>query len=306
MSTPVCTTISANPNVVGKVIRINFYITMILLAIIPETPNTKELLDTLNRMGGFACRGLVMIAVIQTATKQLTLFEALFILHIVLFVTLRTSPMGKDRRSKSQIAVAVFILYPPAIAFAAWGLYLWINKKHYELHPECNDRIKYAIMFKTVKVSASGIRDAYIVLFVIIIVGLVIAFGHDAVHLWKRKEERWEEERDPPDVTQAVSVEVGVRDGSWYIDVSGIPLFSAIYATVMMELTVKRNAAHVVNGTNVASGVVVIDESWALGQALSVLMIIASAKEFARYLGFRGPRLALKREARGNEVVHDA
>jgi hypothetical protein len=68
---------------------------MILLAIIPRTPNTEELLNSLYANAGISGFGLLLTAIIQTAMNQLSLFHALFILHILFFLGTGVSPMGK-------------------------------------------------------------------------------------------------------------------------------------------------------------------------------------------------------------------
>jgi hypothetical protein len=76
-------------------IRINFYSTMLLLAIIPRTPNTEELLNKLYENTGIAGFALLLTAIIQTCHKQISLFEALFTLHILFFLGTGASPMGE-------------------------------------------------------------------------------------------------------------------------------------------------------------------------------------------------------------------
>src|SRR5260221_428360 len=71
---------------------------MLLLAIIgiiPQTPNTEELLNSLYINAGIAGISLLLTAVIQTGLNQLSLFEALFILHILFFLGIGALPMGK-------------------------------------------------------------------------------------------------------------------------------------------------------------------------------------------------------------------
>lgn len=75
-------------------IRINFYYTMLLLAVIPQTPNTIEVLNTLYATAGLSGLGLLLTAIIQTFQKQLSLFHALFVLHILFFLGTGVSPMG--------------------------------------------------------------------------------------------------------------------------------------------------------------------------------------------------------------------
>jgi hypothetical protein len=67
---------------------------MLLLAIIPRTLHTEELLNKLYENTGIAGFGLLLTAIIQTAINQLSLFEALFTLHILFFLGTGASPMG--------------------------------------------------------------------------------------------------------------------------------------------------------------------------------------------------------------------
>jgi hypothetical protein len=53
----------------------------------------------------------------------------------------------------------------------------------------------------------------------------------------------------------------------------------------MNVIQVHRNAAKLLpDGTNIASGVVQVDESWVFGQVLAVVMIIASVNEVVHFL----------------------
>lgn len=53
----------------------------------------------------------------------------------------------------------------------------------------------------------------------------------------------------------------------------------------MTVIQVHRNTAKLLpNGTNIAHGVVQVDNSWAFGQVLSVVMIIANLKEVVHFL----------------------
>lgn len=68
---------------------------MVVLALIPRTPNTEELLNSLYANAGLAGFGLLLTAIIETILNRLSLFEALFILHILFFLGTGVSPMGK-------------------------------------------------------------------------------------------------------------------------------------------------------------------------------------------------------------------
>ena len=49
-------------------------------------------------------------------------------------------------------------------------------------------------------------------------------------------------------------------------------------------IQVHRNEAKIVNRQNVGRGVVEVDDSWAFGQVLSVVMIIANVNEMVHFL----------------------
>jgi hypothetical protein len=76
-------------------IRVNFYVTIILLTVIPETPETEEVLLALSSNAGLAGLGLLVTAIVQTATKQLSFFHALFIFHILFFLGIGATSMGE-------------------------------------------------------------------------------------------------------------------------------------------------------------------------------------------------------------------
>jgi len=68
---------------------------MVLLGLIPQTPHTEELLNALYANAGIAGLGLLLTAIIQTAQNNLSLFEAIFILHILFFLGTGAAPMGE-------------------------------------------------------------------------------------------------------------------------------------------------------------------------------------------------------------------
>lgn len=74
-----------------------------------------------------------------------------------------------------------------------------------------------------------------------------------------------------------------------------------------------RNEAHILdNESNVGPGVVEVDDSWAFGQVLAVVMIIANVNEMVHFLfGFlarRNQRRRLARESQAQEegTAHQA
>jgi hypothetical protein len=63
--------------------RINFYVTIVLTALIPENGRTTELLDGLYKNAVLYGLGLVLTAGIQTLQKQLDLYHAIFVMQII-------------------------------------------------------------------------------------------------------------------------------------------------------------------------------------------------------------------------------
>lgn len=192
--------------------------------------------------------------------------------------------------------MGMFVQFASVVAFTAWGLYFWVHVKHYGSQPECNDKIKYVVLFFTVRATAPWLRGVWIAVLVLSAVGLMIRFGWQATILFAMQGAEEEERADENTVTRR-STRTGTQSQAetevsaptvvkpWYWDISISLLLSAIYSTVMLELTVRRNAAKLLpNGTNIASGVVQVDESWAFGQVLAVVMIIASVNEVVHFL----------------------
>ncbi|KAI0304417.1 hypothetical protein B0F90DRAFT_1815748 [Multifurca ochricompacta] len=282
-----CQGIKASQDILGIGIRVNFYYTMVFLAIIPRTPHTEELLNALYANAGLSGLGLLVTAVVQTVQKQLSLFEALFILHILFFLGTGAAPMGKYHWSRSRIVMGVFVQFTSVLGFTGWALYLWIYVKHFGPQPECNDYVKYVVMFFTVGATAPWLRILWIILLVGSALGLVVGFGVNAFFLLTMQHEEDNEEEEP--------------EKTWYFSIS-IPLFlSAIYSTVMLELTVRRNSTN-------HHGVVTVDNSWAFGQILSVVMIVANLNEVLHFLfGFfaRRRKSARERQAEEEMAVHE-
>ena len=91
--------------------------------------------------------------------------------------------------------MALLLQFVLVFSFIAWGLYVWVNVKYFGSQPECNDQIKYVILFFTVRATAPWLRRLWIAFFVIYSAQLLAGlFGTAAVFLFvkKREEERVE------------------------------------------------------------------------------------------------------------------
>ncbi|KAI0284010.1 hypothetical protein BGY98DRAFT_949975 [Russula aff. rugulosa BPL654] len=319
MSTPTpCTNgIKVSADILGNGIRINLYFTMLLLPIIPRTPNTEELLNSLYQNAGITGFALLFTAIIQTGLNELSLFEALFILHILFFLGIGASPMGKYHWTRGRVFIGVLVQFVSVITFTAWGLYVWFNAniKHFgneNARSICNDRIKYVVFFVNIRATAPWLRGIWITALVLSAVGLMLTFGWKAMELFETKlmaEEQEAEEADAiarrevivtPGTVSHVETKTEEPEKEWYFDISFTLLFSAIYSTIMLELMVHRNHK---------SGLIQFDgPNWAFGQVLSVVMILANLKEilhfFFGFLARRKLKLARdRRQAQTEEIV---
>jgi hypothetical protein len=168
---------------------------MLVLAVIPRTPYTEELLNTLYATAGLSGLGLLLTAIIQTKqSDQLSLFHAIFVLHILFFLGTGVSPMGKYHWTRGRLAMGILLQFVSVIAFTAWGLYLWITAPHFGgAQNICNDHIKYVVFFFTVKATEPWLRWLWVVVLVLSAVLLMILFVTNAMDLFVRKQAEEEE-----------------------------------------------------------------------------------------------------------------
>jgi len=66
------------------------------MAVIPEIPGiTSPLLSVLSTNAAVSGTALVITAIIQTAQHKLSLYHAIFIIHMLYFLGVALSPVGK-------------------------------------------------------------------------------------------------------------------------------------------------------------------------------------------------------------------
>jgi len=237
----------------------------VLLALIPQTPDTEELLNVLYANTGIAGIGLLVTAIQQTAKQELSFFHAIFVQHMLFFLGTGVAPIGKYTWSRGRIAMGIIIQFVSVIAFTVWALYLWVHAKDfgYPSLPPCNDQVIYVLMFVNVRATASWLRGLWIATLVLSALGLMIIFGYNAFALYVK--------RNDVDMKKTEESEKG-----WYFYISIFQILIAIYSTVVLELAVYRNSH---NG-----GVVTVNNGWAFGQTLAVLMIFANINEIVHCL----------------------
>ncbi|KAF8478154.1 hypothetical protein DFH94DRAFT_754051 [Russula ochroleuca] len=188
-------------------------------------------------------------------------------------------PAGKYHLTRTRVAMVFLVQYVSLTSFIAWGLYLWVNVKHYGSQPECNHQIKYVVFFFTVRATANWLRRLWIAMFSILCLSVLLGwFATLATIIFAMKRTNEEEE------VEEMNSWSHVVDYS-YFKVDTTRLFSAIYSTVMLELTIARNRADILpDGTNIGRGVVQVDDAWEFGQVLSVVMIFVNFKEVLHYI----------------------
>lgn len=91
---------------------------------------------------------------------------------------------GKYHWTKGRIAMGVLVQFASVVAFTGWGLYLWIHVDNYGYPSGCNDRIKYVVLFFTVRATAPWLRGIWIAAIVLSAVGLMIQFVIQATLLF--------------------------------------------------------------------------------------------------------------------------
>jgi len=172
--------------------------------------------------------------------------------------------------------MGVLVQFVSVITFTVWGLYVWADVKSFGNNSECNDKIKYVIFFFTVRATAPWLRGIWIAGLVLSAVGLMLSFGWKAMELFAMRS--MAEEQQAEETNRITSREVAVTPGTrphrdagtvtaekvWYFDISFTLLLcvasllsllllfthesmrsSAIYATVMLELTVIGCICHI-------------------------------------------------------------
>ncbi|KAH9980265.1 hypothetical protein BGW80DRAFT_1274384 [Lactifluus volemus] len=285
---------SSTADVAGIGIRVNVYATLVLLAIIPVMPETEEILVGLYSMAGLAGLGLLVTAIILTAKNQLSLFDALFVFHILFFLGIGATPTGKYKHSMARFIIGVVSQFIGIFAFTGWALYLWIRVRHFGPENQCNDQVKYFFMFVDVEATEPWLRGIWIA---ILAVSALLLSVRAAVHSFsryvdheieKRKREMEDEEDNEDKDAERVSVrERGLttegegerKDKGWYFKMMILQFLWAVYAIVTLELMVWRNNVN-------HGGVVTMNDAytWAFGQVLAVVMLAAALNEIVHFL----------------------
>jgi hypothetical protein len=163
--------------------RLNFYVTIFLAALIPQNEYTSELLDSLYMNAVFYGLALLITVLVQSIQGQLDLYHAIFVMHMVAClsvlhlygmtcvpmwiyyrVLIRAEKIGINRfiqanrfGFKMKITFAIQVLQV-LVVFTPWSLYVWIKDSGFGSQPECNNLIKYVVLFISVRATVSWLR----------------------------------------------------------------------------------------------------------------------------------------------------
>ncbi|KIL56991.1 hypothetical protein M378DRAFT_88472 [Amanita muscaria Koide BX008] len=254
-----CTTIDSNADVSGIGIRVNLYISMLLVAIIPETNQTTPLLNVLVTNAGISGLALLITAIVQTAQQNLSLYHAIFIIHILFFTGVLVAPTGNYKgniRSHLRRAIVAFIMtYGSVLLFTGYAFYIWAKAPTFGKNSECNDQIMYVFFFASVSATVGWLRRLWmaglgITLAMLTLIPLasclcLYSFGGGGSRSSIRK----------------TSIKVSK------------PL-AAIYGVVMLELYEKRNLHLLTSGEN----------DFTFGQIMALVQIISALNEVFHFL----------------------
>ena len=168
--------------------RFNFYVTIFLAALIPQSEYTTELLDSLYMNAVFYGLTLLITVLVQTIQGQLDFYHAIFVIHMVACLSVlhlygvacvpmwiyyrvltRAEKTGINRfilanrfGFKMKITFAVQVSQVLVI-FIPWSLYVWIKDSQFGSQPECNNLIKYVVLFINVRATVGWLRIMSIV-----------------------------------------------------------------------------------------------------------------------------------------------
>ncbi|KAF8341134.1 hypothetical protein F5887DRAFT_919124 [Amanita rubescens] len=265
-----CTTIAANPDVSGIGIRVNLYMTMLLMALIPEIPGvTTPLLDVIANGAGISGVALLTTAMVETVKGQLSLYHAIFIIHMLYFTGVMVAPSGGYKGTMSTLTiravVTIGLTYGCIMLFTGYAFYIWAKAPTFGRFSECNDEIKYIFFFHPVRATAIWLRKLWMAILGISLAFLVVfpVMGLCCSMCgcyWTIQRTN----RGPVTITDVISA---------YISQLAKPL-TVVYGVVMLELYEKLNKHLLSSG----------EQQWTFRQIMALVQIISTVNEVFHFL----------------------
>jgi len=278
-----CAGIIPNPDLAGIGTRLNFYVTILITALIPQSKSTTELLNSLYLNAIFYGLAILITAFVQTIQRQLDLYHAIIVMQMILSLLLlhgfgmrRYISANKiDFKMKMIIAVQIlslFIFYP-------WSFYVWISASRFGPQPECNDLVKFVLAFCTFQVTVLWAR--YLCMTILAMTTFTLLCNLTVIYNVRKAYQGYSQPQSHAwtevEKGKVPANEIKVREkGMWkrlkrlLIAVSWVLcVLSAVVSAASTELTVHRNRPYVQAG----------EGAWGFGQVVSVILIIPSIIE---------------------------
>jgi len=260
MSNVTCIGILANPDVSGIGIRVNLYITMLLLAIIPEAEFTEPLLEVLVGNAGISGLSLLVTALVETAKKQLSLYHAIFIIHMLYFTGIMVVPSGKYKGNNInftfRMLISFVMTYGSVLLFIGYAFYVWDTAPTFGTNPECNNEIKYIVLFISVRATVGWLRKFWMAVLGATLGVMVLPLASCLCLCF-----------------------LGSAGGGGQSSIQkdmirfSLPL-AAIYGVVMLELYENRNKHLIAGG----------EDHWTFGQIMALVQIISTFNEVLHFV----------------------
>jgi hypothetical protein len=139
--------------------------------------------------------------------------------------------VGKYKWTRARFIIGVIAQFITVIAFTGWGLYLWVNVKDYGSQNQCNDEVKYVLMFVSIRATKPWLRVLWIVVLVASAAGFLLWYRQMlSFSLALRDVEKTDKEKggERGGDEGSEGEEGERRDGGWYIKLSIVPFLYVI------------------------------------------------------------------------------
>ncbi|KAM6490040.1 hypothetical protein JOM56_014619 [Amanita muscaria] len=265
-------TITTNPDVSGIGIRANLYATVLLMALIPDLPGrTSPLVEVLAENAGISGLALLITAINETRRGNLSLYHAIYIIHMLYFTGIMVAPAGHYKRNteKRRAILSGLITYGCYLLFTMYGLYVWgKGTKFWDVgsftcpnpnNEEINSKIEYIVFFRPVPVSAIWLRVVWMaglgvslaLLVFVPVFGCISVFGQGVIP----------PQGQPPHPKNPLFL--------WVLWVGKI--LTAVYGVATLEIYEK---------TNLHSGVLAgPEDEWTFGQVFAMVQLVTTLNE---------------------------
>ncbi|KAF9507450.1 hypothetical protein BS47DRAFT_1277484, partial [Hydnum rufescens UP504] len=267
-----------NPDVAGIGIRVSIYITTLIISLIPDIDETKRLrsdLMTAAGLNGFS----LLVPLIGTANRSLTLYHAVLITHLLTFLGITTNPAGSYRPSASRLRLYWITTWMVFVLLLCWTMYMWATAPTFGPPGACNDATIYVLLFVNVRATVGWLRWIFvtaeaIALFVLVCVPIVAILA-----VWNLGNSHVGRDERPNSTSMgALST---ISNTKLYFQTSSASgrglvgrFLASIYGVTMLELTIHRNKKYVVGDEN----------QWAFGQIAAMVIAIGSLNEVLQFL----------------------